>query len=59
MSTDYNGSDHNTITFNLRLDILKPDPVWNWKKAEWPKFKELLKNARIRIPTIMLSLIHI
>ena len=41
VNQDYNGSDHNTITYNLNLAVPKPDPVWNWKKAEWEKFKEL------------------
>ena len=53
VSQDYNGSDHNTITSNLELVVPKPDPVWNWKKAEWEKFKEILSKSKIRIPTVM------
>ena len=62
VSLDFNGSDHNTITFTLLQEVKKIDPVWNWKKAEWDKFTHILKQSNIRIPEKMnerLSLIHI
>ena len=50
VSDDFNGSDHKTITAKLLISTAPLDPVWNWKKAEWPKFKSLLEKSYIRIP---------
>ena len=49
----FNGSDHNTIMFTIITHIDKIDPVWNWKKAEWEKFTNILKQTKIRIPQQM------
>ena len=29
----------------------KPEPIWNWKVAEWEKFSSILQTKTIRIPT--------
>ena len=50
VSEEYNGSDHKTISADLIITPQPLEPVWNWNKAEWPKFKELLEKAYIRIP---------
>ena len=44
VSTEYNGSDHNTIHFDLELETEIVGPVWLWKKAKWNVFTDKLKN---------------
>ena len=28
----------------------KLDPIWQWKKADWPEFTEILQKTNIRLP---------
>ena len=35
VSQEYNGSDHNTITFQVEQDRQKIEPTWKWHKAHF------------------------
>ena len=41
---EYNASDHNTISFELTTGTIKREPIKLWKKANWKKFNEILKE---------------
>ena len=45
-------SDHWPIVMELRGGMVKEDRkrvVWNWKKADWGKFRELVKEGCLRL----------
>ena len=49
-----NGSDHNTILYNLSTSTTKIEPQWLWNKANWDLFQnELDKHLRISKPKII------
>ena len=50
VSTEYNGSDHNTIYFDLCVQRIKEDKVFQFHKTDWKLFGEILDNHPIRIP---------
>ena len=49
----YNGSDHNTIEFNLIIERIKIDPIHQFHKADWEIFHEELDKHEIKIPPVM------
>ena len=50
VSQEYNGSDHNTITFQVEQDKQKVEPTWKWHKADWTGFTLALQYNPLRIP---------
>ena len=50
VNTDYNGSDHNTIEFNVQQDMMTIPKVWMWHKADWPAFKESMEKVTYELP---------
>ena len=50
VNTNYNGSDHNTIEFQVAQDIAVIPKVWVWHKANWPLFQDKLKSITYDIP---------
>ena len=46
----FNGSDHNTIMYNLETDLIKIPSHRPYKKAEWGEFTEKLNTMDIYIP---------
>ena len=50
VSQEYNGSDHNTITFQVEQDKQKIEPTWKWHKADWTGFTLALQYNPLRIP---------
>ena len=48
--TEYNGSDHNTITWRLDANPERADLIRPWAKANWDAFKNRLNKANIFIP---------
>ena len=47
---DDNHSDHNTIKFKLRDEIIELPAVRPWDKADWSKFKEAIANIDFQLP---------
>ena len=50
VDTSYNGSDHNTILFNLETDIQKQEKQYIMHLTDWTVFEEHLNTNSIRIP---------
>ena len=50
VSQEYNGLDHNTITFQVEQDKQKIEPTWKWHKADWTGFNLALQYNPLRIP---------
>ena len=49
-----NGSDHNTILYNLSISTTKLEPQWLWSKANLELFQtELDKHLRISKPEVI------
>ena len=38
VNREYNGSDHNSIEYKLKVDKIKVEPQWLWAKADWDLF---------------------
>jgi len=51
VSQEYNGSDHNTITFIAETDKHTIEPTWKWHKADWQKFTAQLQKSKLKIPS--------
>ena len=47
---EYNGSDHNTILFDVRQDIINLPRTWNWKKADWDVYENKLRKYKSTLP---------
>ena len=50
VNTEYNGSDHNTIEFQVHQDMMTIPKVWIWHKANWSVFKERMKKLTYELP---------
>ena len=46
----FNGSDHNTISYDLILDLYV-EPRIRWSKIDWSSFTEYLRGCHIPIPS--------
>ena len=49
-NSDYNGSDHSTITFSLSLSPGPPELVRAWDRTNWALFKQLLEKDTFYLP---------
>ena len=49
----YNGSDHNTITFEIVRKNLKMEKTRNWDKGDWPAFKGRIYHENFNEPEIV------
>ena len=49
----FNGSDHNTILYQLNTDIIEIPPYRNYSKADWDLFRHELEHSHIHIPVNM------
>ena len=47
VSRDFNGSDHNSIEFDLKTDKITLDPQWIWSQANWELFSSEIENKLI------------
>ena len=47
VSRDFNGSDHNSIEFDLKTDKITLEPQWIWSQANWELFSSEIKNNLI------------
>ena len=47
VNRDFNGSDHNSIEFNLNIDKVIIEPQWIWSQADWELFSSEVKNNLI------------
>jgi CRISPR/Cas system CSM-associated protein Csm2 small subunit len=53
VNTDYNGSDHNTITFCI-ANITETIPKRrNWEKADWKEFSNALDKKALQFPEVI------
>ena len=43
---DYNGSDHNTILFEIEQDVVYLPKKWKWHKADWELFGQELSSFK-------------
>ena len=50
---EYNGSDHNTITFDLQLHTKEIKAERNWNKGDWPELNRLLKAEEFYEPFLI------
>jgi len=50
VNDDYNGSDHNTIEFNLNTEKEIIPEHRNWDKADWDLFKKELQATQLEYP---------
>ena len=46
----FNGSDHNTILYQLKTDIIELPPYRDYSRADWSLFKNELEKTQIHIP---------
>ena len=53
VDTHYNGSDHNSIRFNLAMGPERIPPTRPWAKADWGLFQRLLGSQTIYTPHSM------
>ena len=51
----YNGSDHNTITFEIKTEKQEEIKSRNWDKGDWPMFTQKLKYVDFHEPEIMME----
>ena len=51
VSREYNASDHNTISFNIKHTPRTKNKIRPWSKANWGSFKQILSEADYAIPT--------
>ena len=49
----YNGSDHNTITFEIKTEKQEEIKSRNWDKGDWPMFTQKLKYVDFHEPETM------
>ena len=49
----FNGSDHNTITFEIGSVKQVAEPTRPWERADWKKFQESLRGCDVFIPEKM------
>ena len=49
----YNGSDHNTITFEIKTEKKEETKSRNWDKGDWPAFTQKLKYVDFHEPETM------
>ena len=47
---NFNGSDHNTLTFFLENNTVTESIYHNYKKADWEMFTELLERSKFYYP---------
>jgi ribonuclease HI len=45
-----NHSDHNTIKFKLKDELIELPAIRPWDRADWNKFKEAISTADIKLP---------
>ena len=50
---DYNGSDHNTITWRVENVLMQEEECRPWSQADWKAFKDNLGKANLHIPEII------
>ena len=50
VSREYNASDHNTISFNIRQTPRTKRKIRPWSKANWESFKQVLRDADYAVP---------
>ena len=50
---EFNGSDHNTITFDLHLSPKETAAERNWNKGEWSELTKPMKLEKFYEPAIM------
>ena len=53
VDTQYNGSDHNTILFDVPHQLPPATEGRRWSKANWPLFTELLLTAPLYTPKMV------
>ena len=53
VNREYNASDHNTILFNVKTSTPEPELIRPWSKADWEKFRAILKQANYGVPKDM------
>ena len=46
----YNASDHNTVTYDLKQDLIKIPKTWKWHKADWDVFHTEMLKFKVDIP---------
>ena len=51
VNTSYNGSDHNTIEFKVKQELISKPKVWLWHKADWNTFRTKMKSLTYKLPT--------
>ena len=49
----YNGSDHNTITFEIVTSEKKTTKSRNWEKGDWGSFTSRIRSEEFFEPDIM------
>ena len=49
----FNGSDHNTIMYQLVTDLVEIPAHRNYDKADWSKFADDLKKVSIYTPEVL------
>ena len=47
VNREYNGSDHNSIEYKLKVDKIKVEPQWLWAKADWELFATEMEKCLI------------
>ena len=51
VNTNYNCSDHNTIEFCVKQELVSRPKVWLWHKANWESFKTQMRSLRYELPS--------
>ena len=49
----YNGSDHNTITFEIETSEKEATKSRNWEKGDWGSFTSRIRSEEFYEPDIM------
>ena len=49
----FNGSDHNTIRFELKVDTIEIPPHRPYETADWDLLKSQLGAMDIKLPTVI------
>lgn len=49
----YNGSDHNSLLFNIPFSPAQSSHGRKWSKADWPLFTQILKTERLYTPRMV------
>lgn len=53
VDTRYNGSDHNSIFFDIPATLPPPTRGRRWSKADWPLFQKTLDETHLHVPRVV------